>query len=117
MESEKNTALEGICRRVEEIRRTFAESRTALKDWVDREHRKLDQLEAESRAKDEAIDVLDVPKHSEWRLVAKQTDDPALVQLEGELWGMLEEARRRSKGNVRLGGCDGISDTSVGKQV
>jgi len=96
MESEKNTALEGICRRVEEIGRTFAESRAALKDWADREHRKLDELEAESQAKDEAIDVLDVSEHSEGRLVAKQTDDPALAQLEGELRGMLEEARRRS---------------------
>ena len=81
----------------------MAASRAALHAWKDNERRKLDRLEAESLAKDEAIDVEGV---EEPKPPVSPADRPAkleLATLKSELQELLAAAKSRSGANDLVG--------------
>lgn len=95
--------IKDIRKRVEKVDREMAESRAALRAWKENEQRKLDRLEAESLAKDEAIDVECVDDPKPLVLPADRPADLELATLKSELQELLAAAKSRSWANDLVG--------------
>ena len=104
--------IEDIRKRVENVDRTMSESREALRAWVENEQRKLDRLEAESLAKEEAIDVECVEDHKPLVLSADRPVDLELAALKSELQELLAAAKSRS-GAKDLVGSDHFEEFEI----
>ena len=104
--------INDIRKRVEKVDREMAESREALRTWKENEQRKLDRLEAESLAKDEAIDVECVEDPKPLVLPVDRSTDLELATLKSELQELLVAAKSRS-GTKDLVGSDHFEEFEI----